>query len=87
MNFFAYNYDGKPFKFLGTAHICALVAIVLLNLYLLRYRKTSERARRKVRITMAVILFLDEFAWHLWNIYYGTWNIQEHLPLHACSLP
>jgi hypothetical integral membrane protein (TIGR02206 family) len=38
------------------------------------------------RITMAVILFLDESAWHLWNIYYGTWNIQEHLPLHACSI-
>jgi hypothetical protein len=24
MTLFAYNYDGKPFEFLGTAHICAL---------------------------------------------------------------
>ena len=70
MNFFAYNYDGKPFEFLGIAHICALIAIVLFSLYLLRYRKSDETVHRKVRITMAVILLLDESAWRLWNIYH-----------------
>jgi hypothetical integral membrane protein (TIGR02206 family) len=35
---------------------------------------------------MAIILWVNEAAWHLWNIYHGTWSVQEHLPLHACSI-
>lgn len=84
--FFAYDYRGEPFIFFGTAHIVALLAIVLLNIYLLRYRKKDETTRKKVRIILTSILLLDESAWHIWNIYHGTWNIQEHLPLHACSV-
>jgi hypothetical integral membrane protein (TIGR02206 family) len=85
-NFFAFDYHGAPFQFLGTAHIAALVFFILLNLFLLRDRKKGERARKRTRWIMAIIIWLDEAAWHLWNIAYGTWNIQEHLPLHACSI-
>lgn len=84
--FFAYDYIGKPFEFFGAAHIGALLAILLLNLFLLRYRKEDESVRRKVRIAMAAVMWLDESAWHLWNIYHDTWSIQEHLPVHACSV-
>ena len=35
---------------------------------------------------MAIILWVNEASWHLWNIVHGTWSIQEHLPLHACSV-
>lgn len=35
---------------------------------------------------MAVVLWVNEAAWHIWNIYHGTWSVQEHLPLHACSI-
>jgi len=63
-----------------------LLIILLLNLYLLRFKRKDESTRIKLRFTLAIILLLDESAWHLWNIYHGTWKIQEHLPLHACSL-
>jgi len=84
--FFSYEYSGKPFEFFGIAHIGALLAILLLNLSLLRFKNSDENTRRKVRITMAVVMWVDEAAWHLWNIYHGTWSVQEHLPLHACSV-
>jgi len=84
--FFSYEYSGKPFEFFGIAHIGALLAILLLNLFLLQFKNSDENTRRKVRITMAIILWVNEAAWHLWNIYHGTWSVQEHLPLHACSI-
>jgi len=85
-NFFTYDYQGTPFQLLGTAHLAALGILVLLNLFLLRDRKKCERARKRTRWTIAIILWLDESAWHIWKIASGTWNIQEGLPLHACSL-
>jgi hypothetical integral membrane protein (TIGR02206 family) len=85
-SFFGTNYTGKPFTFFDTAHIGALLVIFLLNIFLLRYRGKDESVRYKVRLTMAIILWANEAAWHLWNIAYGTWSIQEHLPLHACSV-
>ena len=85
-NLFSNNYQGAPFAFLGTAHIAALCFLVLLNLFLLRDRKKDEQTRRKTRWAIAILLLADEAAWHFWNIAFGTWNVQEHLPLHACSI-
>lgn len=85
-NFFRYEYNGKPFEFFGTAHIGALLAILLLNVFLLRYKNKDESNRRKVRITMAIVMWVDVATWHMWNIYHGTWSVREHLPLHACSV-
>jgi hypothetical integral membrane protein (TIGR02206 family) len=84
--FFGYDYTGEPFIFFGTAHIAALLCIIALNIFLLRYKHKDESTRKKVRITMAAILWVNEAAWHVWSIATGTWSIQEHLPLHACSI-
>jgi hypothetical integral membrane protein (TIGR02206 family) len=84
--FFGYDYTGEPFMFLGAAHIGALLSILLLNLYLLRFRNKDETDRRKVRITLAVVLWVNELAWHIWCAACGVWSIQENIPLHACSV-
>ena len=84
--FFAGDYPGPAFEFLGAAHLGALFLIVLLNLYLLRYKKADEKTRSRVRWTMAIILWLNEIAWHAWNYAVGRWTIQEMLPLHLCSV-
>lgn len=84
--FFSYDYQGAPFEILGLSHIAALCFLVLLNLFLLGDRKKDEKKRRKTRWIIAIILIIDESAWHIWNIVHGTWNVQEHLPLHACSI-
>ena len=84
--FFAGNYSGPAFELFGPAHFAALAAIVLLNLLLLRFKGADERTRHTVRWTMAIILWANEFAWHIWNASVGKWNIQTMLPLHLCSV-
>ncbi len=84
--FFTKDYTGVPFRFLGVAHIAALLVLVLLNVFLLRYRTKDEAVRKKVRLTMAIVLWVNEASWHVWNIANGTWTVQELLPLHACSI-
>jgi hypothetical integral membrane protein (TIGR02206 family) len=85
-NFFAGDYTGPAFQFLGTAHLGALAVLVLLNLYLLRFKHADEATRARVRWTLALILWGNEIAWHAWNYAVGRWTIQTMLPLHLCSV-
>ena len=84
--FITNNYQGGPFQFLGVSHIITLLLIVLLNIFLLRDKKRDDKARLRTRWVIAIILWLNEASYHLWQSYYGLWNVQEHLPLHACSI-
>jgi hypothetical integral membrane protein (TIGR02206 family) len=84
--FFAGDYPGPAFEFLGAAHLGAMLLIVLLNLYLIRFKNADEKTRSRVRWTMAIILWVNEIAWHAWNYAVGRWTIQEMLPLHLCSV-
>ncbi len=84
--YFAYDYTGTPFVLFGLWHLVALGVIALLNIGLLGFRHSSGRARQVVRVTMALVLWADEASWHIWNLYWGHWNIQTMLPLHLCSV-
>lgn len=84
--FFAKEFTGEEFAFMGIAHLGALLIIVLLNFYLLRYRNKGESDRSKIRWTMAIVLWANEIGWHIWNVSVGQWNIQTMLPLHVCSV-
>jgi len=84
--FITNEYLGRPFQFLGIPHLLTLLLIVMLNFFLLRDRKRDEKARTRTRWALAIVLWVNEALYHVWNIYYGSWNIQEHLPLHACSI-
>jgi len=84
--FFTKDFTGGDFAFMGIAHLIALLSIVLLNIYLLRYRTKSESNRSKIRWTMAIILWVNEVGWHIWNASVGQWNIQTMIPLHVCSV-
>jgi len=84
--FFAANYQGPAFEFLGTAHLAALVFLVLLNLYLIGFRNSSDGTKAALRWILALILIVNEVAWHYWNYVVGTWTIQTMLPLQLCSV-
>jgi len=84
--FFASDYSGPAFEFLGITHIGALVFLILLNLLLIRYRNAEDKSKAAIRWTLALILWGNEFAWHYWNYAVGRWTIQTMLPLHLCSL-
>ncbi|HXF84950.1 MAG TPA: TIGR02206 family membrane protein [Anaerolineales bacterium] len=84
--FFSADYQGPPFEHLGAAHLGALTFLVLLNLFLIRFRQANESTKKTIRWTLALILWGNEIAWHVWNYAVGRWTIQTMLPLHLCSL-
>jgi hypothetical integral membrane protein (TIGR02206 family) len=84
--FFTGNYPGPAFELFGAAHLGALIILLFLNLYLIRFRFASEETKHRVGWTMALILWGNEIGWHLWNYAVGKWTIQTMLPLHLCSV-
>ncbi len=80
------DYHGQPFEYFGTAHIGALIFLVLLNLFLIRFRHSSDRTKGTIRWLLALVLVFNELAWHYWNYVHGLWNIQTMLPLQLCSV-
>ena len=86
IDFFAENFQGRPFEYFGTLHLAALGFFILLNLFLLRFRHASDGAKTAIRWLLALILVGNEIAWHYWNYLYGKWTVQTMLPLHLCSL-
>ena len=84
--FFAWDYQGAPFELFGPAHLGGLLALLILNLLLARAKTASERTRSLLRWTLALILWTNEFAWHIWKLANGQWTVQSMLPLHICSL-
>jgi hypothetical integral membrane protein (TIGR02206 family) len=85
-DYFARDYSGEAFEFLGSAHLTAIAVLIALNLYLFRFRGASDAQKRFVRWAVALILCGNELAWHYWNYAVGSWTIQTMLPLHLCSL-
>lgn len=85
-NLFARDWDGAPFILFGPAHLATLLALIFLNIWLLRFRGAPENTRAKIRLTLAIVLWLNESAWHLWKYSIGQWTVQEMLPLHLCSV-
>lgn len=85
--YFALQYAGAPFQLYGTGHLIALSLITLFCLSFLHFRRVwNEQDRKHFRRALAIILFLNEIAWHVWAAYWGVWNIQTMLPLHMCSV-
>jgi hypothetical protein len=83
--YFAFDYTGAPFVLFGIWHLVALLVIVAINFGMLGFRHTSEMTRTILRWSMAILLWLDEASWHIWNLYWGHWNVSL-LPFHICSL-
>lgn len=85
-DFFSGSYTGPAFELLGIAHLGALAFLVILNLYLIRFRYASDPAKGVLRGVLALVLLVNEIAWHYWNYVTGRWSVQTMLPLHLCSL-
>ena len=84
--YFTANYTGPAFQFLGAAHLGAIVFLVLLNLFLIRFKDSRDGTKAAVRWLLALIMLVSEAAWHYWTYINGLWTIQTMLPLHLCSV-
>ncbi len=86
-NFFGKDFSGPPFQLFSLQHLVAIAVLLLLIVFFFWLRKhPNEKAQKITRWSMAIILLVNEFGWHLWNYVNGTWNIQTMLPLHLCSV-
>jgi hypothetical integral membrane protein (TIGR02206 family) len=84
--FFSSDYTGLAFELFGPAHLAALTCIVLLNLFLIRFRKSDDKTKKYVRWSLALILWVAELCWQIWNLATDRWTIQTMLPLNICSI-
>jgi len=85
--YFAKDYTGGAFVLFGPGHLLALALVVVFNIWVVRtFRGSPEKTLSKVRWGITLVLWLNELAWHLLNIYWGTWTIQTMLPFHLCSV-
>ena len=86
IDFFAADYQGAAFELFSTTHLVALGGLALLNLILISFRNASDGTKAGLRWLLALILLVNEVAWHYWNYSVGRWTIQTMLPLHLCSV-
>lgn len=84
--FFAANFTGPAFVLFGSSHLIALACIAALNLFLVQFRSADDKTKHNIRWTMALVLWGNEIAWHVWNASVGRWTIQTMLPLQVCSI-
>lgn len=84
--FFACNYHGAPFDLFGAAHLGGPLTVLTLNLLLTRFAPASPHARGWLRPTLALLLYLNESAWRVWQVACGWWTVQTMLPLQLCSV-
>ena len=84
--FFASDFPGHPFDLFGLSHVIALLVLLELNIFLIFFKNTSDKSKNAIRWVLALVLLVNETAWHIWNVAAGKWSVQTMLPLHLCSV-
>lgn len=88
--FFLDEKIGIPFKMFGWVHFLC-IGLLILGLFLVfHYRKQlhdlKPKSKRKIKIIMAVIMFLNMCIYYGSYLYYGVYDWHVHLPLHFCFI-
>ena len=84
--FFALDYRGPAFELFGLSHVAALFVLFLSNVLLTQFKNADDRTKKFIRWVLALTLWGNEIAWHIWNVAVGKWTLQTMLPLHLCSV-
>lgn len=84
---FAVRSEGDGFELFGGQHLAALaVTSASLAALIAGGRRLGPVGRRRARRVLAAALAGQELGYHAWRRAGGTWNVQEMLPLHLCSV-
>ncbi|MGD9909797.1 MAG: TIGR02206 family membrane protein [Candidatus Izemoplasmatales bacterium] len=72
----------------GLSHILAVIVVSVVIALVIIFKKQlrNERLFNKFRITLAVLILLQELSLHIFRIWNGTWSLATALPLHLCGL-
>lgn len=83
-----YSLDSEfRFSLFSMEHVSALLLIltIMVMIFLVRDR-VSLKVGNCIRLSLAVLLIVQELALQLWDFANGIWSIQSSLPLHLCGI-
>lgn len=84
--YFAADFAGK-FHLFGTPHLIAITILAIVNASFFAFRgRWNDHTRRRIEVTLAIVIIFFEVAWQVWSVYVGWWRIQIMLPFHLCNL-
>lgn len=87
LELFSVEPTAAPLQIFGPKHLTVVAVFTLFWLSLFYFRNVwGDRQKNFVRVTLAILLAVNEIGLHIWSAYWGIWNIQTMLPLHMCSL-
>ena len=88
--FFVNEHPKFLFKQFGLIHniFIGLVVIVLIIIYLKRNKidKIPVKTSKRILKIGAIILFINMLIFTFGNLYFGSFDYKEHLPLHLCFI-
>lgn len=88
--FFVNEHPRFLFKQFGLIHniFIGAVIIALVIIYLNRNKiaKIPEKKSRRILKIIAIILLLNMLIYTFGNLYFGSFDYKEHLPLHLCFI-
>lgn len=85
-NFFSVTYTDVPLQIFGPKHLTVVAIFVLIWLSFFYFSKVwNVNQKKTIRVSLAILLAVNEIGLHIWSAYWGIWNIQTMLPLHLCS--
>ena len=81
------DYGGAPFELFSTSHVGAILALIVLNLFMVVSlgRTENEKVRKRFRYGLAALLIVQEISLNIWYAATGQWDIGRSLPLHLCG--
>lgn len=86
-NLFSVTPTDTPLQIFGPKHLAVVAVFALIWVAIFYFRKNwNEKQRDSIRLTLAILMAINEIGLHIWAAYWGIWNIQTMLPLHMCSV-
>jgi len=74
------------FRLFGPAHLLILASVPASGLALARWCRTSQRAARNIRYSIAFFLSANELIWYAYRLHYEGFRFPHALPLNLCDL-
>ena len=74
------------FRLFGPAHLLILGSVPALGLALATWCRTSPRAARTIRYSIAFFLSGNELIWYAYRLHYEGFRFPHALPLNLCDL-
>lgn len=76
----------QEFQLFGTAHLAVLAATPVTGMLLGRLCRVGPAAATRVRVSLGVILAVNELTWWVWRLRQEGFRFPDGLPLQLCDL-